>query len=449
MPRELPGMYWDEEKNRYFPLSSRPAGALVSSTPPVAPSTSLAAPPSAQSAQSRKRRKLARDEQENPPCEDEGLAYSSKSAATWRNLNAFREASSGGRLRRCIHGLQSASISARSAESELLDNNGRFPLDVGETVSALCTRVDESGDSNMWIGGGSGWLYTMNSKEPDHRWREFYLGTQVTSITSSGPTTLVTSLGSPARALVTRAQTVGLWLLREFPTNLCNDAWCGHVYNRTIVVGGRRGAVCFVDAERDQYVRLHCESDVFSVRLQNQNLMYIGMRNGVVERWDLRQPGAASDTVVNMSSKADRTGGAPVQHLRLVHQHGLLVETMRGDLEVHDLRFLRDTTPLIQFDGHVSSYQHRLGIAIDSEEDFLFAGGGDSRLRAWSLRTGDPLHDDIATGPISPGSNPLKSRYPRPICALEFVPDNQQTHLWAGSHTHLHRIQLGPNGVLR
>ncbi len=35
-------------------------------------------------------------------------------------------------------------------------------------------------------------------------------------------------------------------------------------------LGGRRGAVCFVDAERDQYVRLHCESDVFSVRLQNQ-----------------------------------------------------------------------------------------------------------------------------------------------------------------------------------
>lgn len=56
------------------------------------------------------------------------------------------------------------------------------------------------------------------------------------------------------------------------------------------------------------------------------------MRNGVVERWDLRQPSAASDTVVNMSSKADRTGGAPVQHLRLVHQHGLLVETMRGDV---------------------------------------------------------------------------------------------------------------------
>lgn len=60
--------------------------------------------------------------------------------------------------------------------------------------------------------------------------------------------------------------------------------------------------------------------------------MYMGMRNGVVERWDLRQPSAASDTVVNMSSKADCTGGAPVQHLRLVHQHGLLVETMRGDV---------------------------------------------------------------------------------------------------------------------
>ena len=24
MPRELPGLYWDHEKNRYFPLSSKP-----------------------------------------------------------------------------------------------------------------------------------------------------------------------------------------------------------------------------------------------------------------------------------------------------------------------------------------------------------------------------------------------------------------------------------------
>lgn len=36
MPKDLPGFYWDAEKNRYFPLSSRPAGV----TPSVSPAAS-------------------------------------------------------------------------------------------------------------------------------------------------------------------------------------------------------------------------------------------------------------------------------------------------------------------------------------------------------------------------------------------------------------------------
>ena len=37
MPRDLPGLYWDAERNRYFPLSSRPPGF-----PPPGPSTQQA-----------------------------------------------------------------------------------------------------------------------------------------------------------------------------------------------------------------------------------------------------------------------------------------------------------------------------------------------------------------------------------------------------------------------
>lgn len=32
MPVELPGLYWDEERNRYFPLSSKPKGGLKPTT---------------------------------------------------------------------------------------------------------------------------------------------------------------------------------------------------------------------------------------------------------------------------------------------------------------------------------------------------------------------------------------------------------------------------------
>src|SRR6266702_8780790 len=33
MPKELPGFYFDAEKNRYFPLSSKPVGEVRSSKP--------------------------------------------------------------------------------------------------------------------------------------------------------------------------------------------------------------------------------------------------------------------------------------------------------------------------------------------------------------------------------------------------------------------------------
>ncbi|KAL7280117.1 hypothetical protein ACG7TL_006534 [Trametes sanguinea] len=79
----------------------------------------------------------------------------------------------------------------------------------------------------------------MNTSIPDHSWREFTLGTEITSITSSGPITLATSLGSPARVLVKREQTLGHWLLRELPVNMCNDVRCGQVSDNTVVVGGR------------------------------------------------------------------------------------------------------------------------------------------------------------------------------------------------------------------
>ena len=61
--------------------------------------------------------------------------------------------------------------------------------------------------------------------------------------------------------------------------------------------------------------------------------MYMGKRNGTIQRWDLRQPSSNPELIVNMSKKSGAVaGGAPVQHLRTLHGYGLLVETMRGDV---------------------------------------------------------------------------------------------------------------------
>lgn len=44
MPRELPGLYWDEEKQRYFPISARPAGQVPQPRAPQARSNARAGP---------------------------------------------------------------------------------------------------------------------------------------------------------------------------------------------------------------------------------------------------------------------------------------------------------------------------------------------------------------------------------------------------------------------
>lgn len=114
--------------------------------------------------------------------------------------------------------------------------------------------------------------------------------------------------------------------------------------------------------ERDSFLRLHTASDVLSLCLQDevrsrdpassfahpsdtktaQNIAYMGMRNGIIDRWDWREASGKTDTIVNMSDAHDGDrgliagkGAASVDHLRIVHGHELLVRTMRGDVRIH------------------------------------------------------------------------------------------------------------------
>ncbi|KAI0769140.1 hypothetical protein BD413DRAFT_560053 [Trametes elegans] len=444
-------MYWDEQRQRYFPASSRPLGAPVSATTqplrPVADAASRST-----SRRSRNRRNGIYGGETAYPPESEGQRGA---VSHWKTVHAVNDGLLYGQRRRTMHDLQVVQLSRNSVEHVPYDTGvglprtHDFPFDLGSTISTMCTMGDTGEDGmRLWLGDATGWLYKVDAVDPFCE-RHYYLGTPITSIMRSGQITLVTSLGSPARMLVNRAQSAGLWLLREFPPNVCNDVRCGQVCGRAAAVGGRQGPMYFFDAEQDQFVRWKGKSDTFSLCFQDQNLLYIGMRSGKVGRWDLRQPNTHPDTVINMSEKDIQIGGAPVQHLRLIHQYGMLVETMRGDLEVHDLRFLQGATPMLQFQGHVSSYEQKPGLTIDPSEDFLFAGGGDCRLRVWSLRTGRRVASDVEGPSAASSTSPFHKIYPSPICAMEILKDEQQTYLVMGSGTYLRRIGLGPLGLLR
>ncbi|KAI0629746.1 hypothetical protein C8Q77DRAFT_263180 [Trametes polyzona] len=454
MPRDLPGMFWDEEKGRYFPLSSRPAGPGSSMATSTRPSPPKAA--ETQSTHPRKKMRVTRELDGPPLGNDNGLGYLSRSTNMWHNFQILRETPLSGRHRLAMHDLQASYVSSRfrQAISTNRRNDTGYPLNWKAT--ALCRRTDFPTDSRVWAGGYAGGLYSIDTKDPDINYRELSLSTHVTSVTRSGALTLVTTFGSPPTIAVSDRSVrmennddpLSTWLVRQFPLKTCSDVRCGHVYDHSIAVGGARSAIYFVDAEDPRYVRLPSKSDILSIWLQDRNLVHIGMRNGVVERYDLRGAKSGPDIIVNMSEKERQLGGAPVQHVRTIHQHGLLVETMRGDLEVHDLRFLRNSTPLLQFDGHVSSYEDRIGLTVDPGENFLFAGGGDCCLRTWSLRTGRPLYEEATHGhPLV--QSPSEPIFDVPISAMELVQDEDATCLVAAAGIELYRMKLGPNGILR
>ena len=75
-------------------------------------------------------------------------------------------------------------------------------------------------------------------------------------------------------------------------------------------------------------------------------------------------------------------------------------------------------------------------MAVDPQEQFLFAAGQDRRIRLWSLRTGGP--------PLVSPAGGLQWPYDDPIRALQVVEEEEGGMvLWAASGTALHEHKLG------
>ncbi|KDQ16072.1 hypothetical protein BOTBODRAFT_266870 [Botryobasidium botryosum FD-172 SS1] len=106
-------------------------------------------------------------------------------------------------------------------------------------------------------------------------------------------------------------------------------------------------------------------------------------------------------------------------------------------LASYDLRFLRagsdQPTPVVEFHGHVNSYQHDLALTLDPTQSVLFAASQDCRVRAWSTHTGQPLTLP-SSNPFYPATSPgtsetisrpkvkvenlLEKKFNRPVSAM-------------------------------
>jgi len=235
--------------------------------------------------------------------------------------------------------------------------------------------------------------------------------------------------------------------------NLASDVWTSHLRDRSLVLGARKRAVLIQDVENlDDARRLETQSDVFAVH-QEECLVYTGARNGTIKRFDTRTraPGLA------LLGDAKTKSCDSVIYLNIIKDWQLLVSTIRGAIEIFDVRILQEMRPLLTLAGHVNAYQPSLPHAITPSQDYFFAAGLDNRIRGWSLRTGEPLSPMYPTPPLVPTlevpshqlhavdveASPFGVKFEEQITSLEVIQVEHELCLFATSGSGLHRFILG------
>ncbi|KAH9997926.1 hypothetical protein BJV77DRAFT_982268 [Russula vinacea] len=406
MPRELPGFYFDAEKNRYFPSSSKQAGKShppYSQSPADRPHTSEAAPPSSSTPPPQNARRRSHD--------------------AWHNLQLSRLATCPRQRIATLHQMMTAQVEASAAYQAI-----SIPVFTGRTLTAFAAGTH---DGRIWsiAGDSDGVLHAFDPSSPEDllsmpsqvlqhsRTREYRLDSQISSIRSSGPRWVATSFGSTI--LVHDLPSTRTVKVSLSPDLAC-DVWTSHLRDRSLVLGVRKRALLMQDVESlTNAWRLETQSDVFALH-QEECLVYTGSRSGSIRRFD---------TPFTKSFNS-------ITYLNIIKDWQLLVTTIRGAIEMFDVRFLQEARPLLELVGHVNSYQPSLPHAITPSQDFFLAAGLDNRIRGWSLLTGEPLS-------CAHPRPPRRVKFEEQITSLEITEVGHELCLFATSGSGLHRFILG------
>ncbi|KAI8827230.1 WD40-repeat-containing domain protein [Fimicolochytrium jonesii] len=136
----------------------------------------------------------------------------------------------------------------------------------------------------------------------------------------------------------------------------------------------------------------------------NGNVNINGCRNGNIYLFDLRETQTHRPTTVGAAGAISHvgTGFFPRAHqaavcaLKTLEGARLVSAGIDGSTHMWDLR--NHATPILSFAGQVNSHL-MLNFAVDEGQHVIVAPGEDTHIRAWSLRTGALLSQTIAPGP--------------------------------------------------
>ncbi|KAF8262274.1 hypothetical protein EI94DRAFT_716681 [Lactarius quietus] len=400
MPKELPGFYFDPEKNRYFPSSLEPDKKASSG--------------------STKLHKHTPGPLSWPPDSLSQTPYHSPSV--WHAIQRSRLANHQRGRMAATHQVMTAQLAATRAYRAI-----PLPVSKGQTLTAFAAGTY---DSKVWsvAGDSYGVIHAFDPSPigeflsvPEHTFQHSSLDSQISSISSSGSRWVATSFSSSILIHdLASTRTVRL----SPPPYLACDIWTSNLRDRSLVLGGgyalihhpklmgdsRCATACLACSRLESLgdIRhLETHSDVFALH-QEENLVYTGSRNGAIRRFDTRTRAPGPTLLSDVFTRSSNS----ITYVNVIKDWQLLVSTIRGTIEIFDVRYLQRTQPLLALLGNVNSYQPKLPHAITPSQSHFFAAGLDHRIRGWSLVTGEPLSCPT-TSPSPPWRSPAIKSMPQ------------------------------------
>ncbi|XP_040268671.1 DDB1- and CUL4-associated factor 4 [Bufo bufo] len=164
-------------------------------------------------------------------------------------------------------------------------------------------------------------------------------------------------------------------------SNAWSCAWCLNPRLECSYAAGLRNQVLVLNVVTDVQHTFRTNSDVLAQQFATQTLLlYNGCRSGEVFSIDLRVPYHSPNNWKKGVSFSQSSG---ITCLRLLKDENyLVVSDMSGQIKLWDLRMVKN---VLNYEGHMNSYAH-LPVHVKEDEGLLLAVGQDCYTRIWNFQ---------------------------------------------------------------
>nr|TKW30003.1 hypothetical protein SEVIR_2G005400v2 [Setaria viridis] len=409
-PKELPGLYYDPEKNRYFPIRGPIPGAAAHRPPPPAPPT----PPPAATAGGCSRKRARRPELLSArEMYGGGVIFSNKATRS-----TFKQ--------QC-HYVQAAQpmvwkyqATASVADKALVQLNTTVQTPQGLRKSRMLVTGSMNGSIRLY-GLGSALNNFGNEMEfwPQPAWTPMgkHKSAALPSIWSSEAAFSILSSGTDHGAGLVDLETRGFSRLCRSKSAILSLKF---VHSGNVVLCGlRNGSIAPVDVRQKH---LNHPTGVPSPSTARRTVPMLSTRHH--GRWRNQADKDKCSRDISMSS-------AVCSLVTLSSDENyFLGSSMDGSIKLFDLRLIQKGG-IQSYEGHVNSHT-QLPLVVDPSETLLMSGGEDCTVRIWSIKTGELIFaQSVADTPFTAFCWPENSH---DLCGSSLLDANHSWGAWLGSH---------------